>query len=84
MSSLTASDIMTPRTVISGLPQDITVTEALDARPSVTFSRLPLYETDLDHITGFILRDDLLHSKALDRGDVKLETLKREIKTVPE
>jgi CBS domain containing-hemolysin-like protein len=81
--SLTASDIMTPRTVISGLPQDMSVTEALDTKPSVTFSRLPLYQADLDHITGFILKDDLLISKAQDRGDVKLETLKREIKTVP-
>jgi CBS domain containing-hemolysin-like protein len=80
--SLTASDIMTPRTVISGFPQDMSVNEALDAKPSVTFSRLPLYQADLDHITGFILRDDLLIAKAQDRGDVKLETLKREIKTV--
>jgi len=82
LSSLTVSDIMTPRTVISSLPQDITVTEALDAKPAVTFSRLPLYEKDLDHVTGFILRDDLLHSKALDGGDFKLQTLRRDIKTV--
>ena len=82
LSSLTVSDIMTPRTVISGLPQDITVTEALDAKPAVTFSRLPLYEKDLDHVTGFILRDDLLHSKALDGGDFKLQTLRRDIITV--
>ena len=82
LSSLTVSDIMTPRTVISSLPQDITVSEALDAKPSVTFSRLPLYEKDLDHVTGFILRDDLLHSKALDGDDFKLQTLRRDIKTV--
>ena len=80
--SLTAKDIMTPRTVISGLPQDMSVTESLDAKPSMTHSRLPLYQGNLDHITGFILRDDLLIAKAQDRGDVKLETLKREIKTV--
>ena len=80
--SLTAGDIMTPRTVISGFPQGMSVTEALDAKPSVSFSRLPLYEVDLDHITGFILKDDLLISKAQGCGDVKLETLKREIKTV--
>jgi len=73
---------MTPRTVISGFPQDMSITEALDAKPSVTFSRLPLYQADLDHITGFILKDDLLNAKAQGRGDVKLETLKREIKTV--
>ena len=83
LGALAAHDIMTPRTVISGLPQDMTVTEALDAKPSVTFSLLPLYQADLDAITGFILRDDLLLSKARDRGDVKLKTLKREIKTVP-
>jgi len=81
--SLTASDIMTPRIVISGLPQDISISEALDAKPTVTFSRLPLYQADLDHITGFILKDDLLLSKAQGCGDVTLETLKREIKTVP-
>jgi len=83
LGSLTAGDIMTPRTVISGLPQDMTVTEALDANPPVTFSRLPLYQKDIDDVTGFILRDDLLLTKAQDRGNVKLETLKREIKTVP-
>ncbi len=80
--SLTAKDIMTPRTVISGFPQDMSVNEALDAKPSVAFSRLPVYQRNLDHITGFILRDDLLIAKAQDRGEVKLETLKREIKTV--
>jgi CBS domain containing-hemolysin-like protein len=83
LGSLTASDIMTPRTVISGLPQEMTVTEALNSKSAVTFSRLPLYRADLDHINGFILKDDLLLSKAQDHGGVRLETLKREIKTVP-
>jgi len=80
---LTSSDIMTPRTVISSLSQDMTVAETLAVKPPVTFSRLPVYQTDLDHITGFILRDDLLLSMARDRGDVLIETLKRDIKTVP-
>jgi CBS domain containing-hemolysin-like protein len=83
LGSLTANDIMTPRTVITGLSQDLTVSEALDARPTVTFSRLPLYQTDLDHIAGFILRDDLLLAKAQGHGDVKLDTLSRAIETVP-
>ena len=80
--SLTAGDIMTPRTVISGLPQGMSITEALDAKPSMTFSRLPLYQADLDHITGFILKDDMLNAKAQGRGDVKVKTLKRDIKPV--
>ncbi len=80
--SLEARDIMTPRTVIEAFPQDMTVTEALDARHKAPFSRLPLYQTDIDHSTGFILRDDLLLAKAQDQGDVRLETLKRKLFTV--
>ena len=81
--SLSAKDIMTPRTVISALPRDLSVNEALESEPAVTFTRLPLYDTDLDHIDGFILRGDLLLSKARDQGEVKLDTLKRAIGTVP-
>jgi len=81
---LTSSDILTPRTVMSCLPRDMTVTEALAAEQPVTFSRVPLYQADLDHISGFILRDDLLLFEARDRGETILETLKRKIKTVPE
>ena len=81
--SLTAGDIMTPRTVIAGFSQDMSVSEALNTGQPIPFSRLPLYEGDLDHITGFILKDELLNAKAQDRGHIKLETLKREIKTVP-
>ena len=74
---------MTPRTVIAGFSQDMSVSEALNTGQPIPFSRLPLYEGDLDHITGFILKDELLNAKAQDRGHIKLETLKREIKTVP-
>jgi CBS domain containing-hemolysin-like protein len=62
----------------------MTVSEASEVRPPVTFSRTPLYQADVDHITGFILRDDLLHFKALDRGEATLETLRRDIQSVPE
>ena len=82
LGSLKAQDIMTPRTVIQGLGEEMTVSEALGAGNSPGFSRLPVYRKDLDHITGFILKDDLLLSQFRDQGDVRLETLKREITTV--
>ena len=49
----------------------------------MSFSRIPLYQTDVDHIAGFILRDDLLHFKIGNRGETTLETLKRDIQSVP-
>lgn len=80
--SLKARDIMTPRTVIVGLPKELTVSEALNRELPHTFSRLPLYEGNLDHVTGFILKDDLLLYKAQDQGETKLEALRRSIASV--
>ncbi len=82
--ALRARDIMTPRTVIFGLRQDMTVAEVLDDHAKSPFSRIPLYRTDLDDITGFTMKDDMLLSKAEGHGEAKLETLKREIMTVAE
>ena len=80
--SIKARDIMTPRTVIVALQQDMTVTEALDLKTISPFSRLILYGESLDDITGFILKTDMLISKTQDQRDVKLITFKREIKSV--
>lgn len=82
--SIKAKDIMTPRTVIVALQEDMTVTEALDLKAESPFSRLPLYREDLDAIMGFILKTDMLIAKAQGQGGVKLVTLRRDIMTVPD
>ena len=63
------------------LPEDMTVTEALAGETQ--FSRLPLYEVDIDDANGFVLKDDVLLSKAQNRGKAQLKTLKRDIMVVP-
>jgi CBS domain containing-hemolysin-like protein len=80
--SIKAKDIMTPRTVIVALHQDMTVTDALNFQSHSPFSRLPLYREDLDDITGFILKTDMLISKAQNQREAKLATLRRDIMTV--
>jgi CBS domain containing-hemolysin-like protein len=80
--SIKAKDIMTPRTVIVALQQDMTVTDALNFQSHSPFSRLPLYREDLDDITGFILKTDMLISKAQNQREAKLATLRRDIMTV--
>ncbi len=83
LGALTARDIMTPRTVISALPQTMTVAEAMAVEPAVTFSRLPIHTNGLDYVTGFILRNDLLLASSDNRRDRTLDSLKREITAVP-
>ena len=82
--SLKAIDIMTPRTVIVGLKCGLTVSDALAAKTSTTFSRLPVYGESMDDIKGFVLRADLLLAAAQDKGSILIGDLKREIKRVRE
>lgn len=82
--ALQAKDIMTPRPVISALQQDLTVAEALDLKSNTPFSRLPLYRTDIDEISGFIMKDDLLRAKAEGQGKTQLDRFKRDIPIIIE
>jgi CBS domain containing-hemolysin-like protein len=82
--SLKVADIMTPRTVISALPEDMNIIDSLKQVVQTPFSRIPVYKTNIDDITGFVLKDDVLILTAQKRGDDKLITLKREIPSVPE
>lgn len=80
--SLTVQDIMTPRTVVSALPDTMTIAEAFDHVSESSFSRFPLYRENLDQINGFILKDDILLQHAKQQGDAALNSLARKLPTV--
>jgi len=82
--SLKVADIMTPRVVISALVEDMKIIDSLKQVTHTPFSRLPLYRTHTDDITGFVLKDDVLTFATQKRGDEKLKALKRDILAVPE
>ncbi len=82
-SSLTAKDIMTPRTVIVGFDENATVHEALQDDENLRFSRLVVYEDDRDEVTGYVLKHDLLLKYAHGEGDTLLRDLKRPIVVLP-
>lgn len=80
---LFTGDIMTPRTVLSVLPEGQKIKDAIDFLTTTQFSRIPLYKEDIDDITGFVLRDDVLLKNSQGQGDELLATLKRSIHVVP-
>lgn len=82
--SLKASDIMTPRTVMSFLNENIKISEAASKVSKQPFSRIPVFSSGVDDITGFVLKDDILIFSAEKKGDEKLSVLKRDIPVVPE
>jgi len=82
--SLKVTDIMTPRVVISALAEDMKIIDSLEQVTHTPFSRLPIYRTHPDDITGFVLKDDVLISTAQKQSNKKLKALKREILAVPD
>ncbi|MEM8598486.1 MAG: hemolysin family protein [Bacteroidota bacterium] len=82
LGSLRTKDVMTPRTVLVAFTEDTTAGEA--AEQPLQFSRLPIYDGNLDSITGYVLKDDLLQRTADDEGDTPLAALRRELLTVPD
>jgi CBS domain containing-hemolysin-like protein len=82
LSTLSAQDIMTPRTVIESLPEDSTIEEALLVATCKPFSRIPLYRDDKDQINGFVLRADMLIASNKGEGDAPLASIRRELMTV--
>ncbi|MFC5050730.1 CNNM domain-containing protein [Rubritalea spongiae] len=56
-------DIMTPRTVVYAMRQSNTVDDFLEDSMLKPFSRVPVFEKDRDHITGFVLKSDMMLAK---------------------
>ena len=52
LDNITAEEVLTPRSVVYALQKDLTVRQALDEYENFIFSRIPIYNNDLDEITG--------------------------------
>ena len=53
-----AVDILTPRIDITGVPSDATKEEIAEVFAESGYSRIPMYEENLDHIIGIIYQKD--------------------------
>lgn len=80
--SVEASTVMTPRIVVAALQKDTKVSDALSTPEKTPFSRLPIYGDNLDSVTGFVLREDLLVAQNQGKGDLPVSTFQREIVAV--
>jgi CBS domain containing-hemolysin-like protein len=83
MGELSAYDIMTPRTVVFALPDTMTVGEVIEDERNASFSRIPIYEKDLDHVVGYALRGEILLRAARGEMNVLVRDLTREMLVVP-
>lgn len=77
-------DVMTPRTVVFSLSEDLRVEEFFWKYESVRFSRIPVYHNEPGHLDGFVLRSDLLLAQARGNTDTPLSTYRRDMPAIME
>ncbi|ADY55928.1 protein of unknown function DUF21 [Syntrophobotulus glycolicus DSM 8271] len=72
----TAEDIMTHRTDIFALPVDADLKTVIHFINTEKFSRIPIYQDDIDHIVGVLHSKDILHCLLEDCDKEKFELKK--------
>ena len=77
-------DIMTPRSVLFALQEDMAVDEVLEQHSPIRYSRIPVFSKDLDHIEGMVHRYQILEASSDDEHKIKVKELIAPIHTVPE
>jgi len=82
-NDVTARTVMTPRTVLVASPEDRTIKDFYDSR-ELRYSRIPVYKVNLDDISGYVLKDELLDAIVNGKGDDPLSSIKRKMIVIPE
>lgn len=78
------SDIMTPRSVFFALDSDMTVEEVFNKYRPIRFSRIPVYQGNLDHVIGMTYRHKIHDALSNDLHTKKINELVSPIQTVSE
>ena len=79
LRNVMVEDEMTPRTVVSAFDMNQTIAEVLDNNTILRFSRIPVYEDNIDHIRGLVIRSDILMAASRDEWEVQLKNLMKPI-----
>jgi len=82
--SKTVREVMTPRPGIVAISAAKTLNDLRQLVINEQYSRVPVYEGDIDHIIGFIHVRDMFELDEAEREQRKVKDLVREISFVPE
>ena len=82
--SILVRDVMTPRTVVAVASETETIAEYYGNARRQRFSRIPVYNDSIDHITGYVLKDDVLSALVDGRDAEPIANLRRDIVAVGE
>tara|TARA_A100000164_G_scaffold372514_1_gene401909 strand:- start:30 stop:1037 length:1008 start_codon:yes stop_codon:yes gene_type:complete len=84
LKDVKAKDIMTPRSVIFAVNSDFTVGQVLEEHETLDFTRIPIFEGNLDVIKGMVNRYEIINRKADDQFSTRMHEISQEVPFVNE
>ncbi len=84
INDILVKEIMVPRTEMVSLPIDADTDAVLKVIDEYEYSRIPVYEQDLDHIAGILYVKDLIKHSKEGLKNLKLRDILREAMFIPE
>ena len=84
LNDLTASDLMTPRIIITYLKGNLTLGECQEEIIASQHTRILVIDDTIDNITGVVLKDELLTTAIQGDKNQKIANLTRPVRFVPE
>ncbi len=79
LSNIRAKEIMTPFVVVGSVARSTTMKEFYDNTSLASFSRVPIYESDREFITGYVRRANVLEMLARDKFTTPVSEIMRPI-----
>ena len=76
--------IMTPQIVIQAADESTTIQKFYELNREARFSRIIVYQGDIHHFTGFVLKDEVMERIIENRGEEALKSIARPIIPVNE
>lgn len=82
LKDIRVKEIMTPRVVVARAEENMKLTDFAEEKEYVKFSRIPIYESSDEQISGYVFRQSVFEELAEDHDQMTLKELKREIQVV--
>ncbi|NKB36518.1 MAG: DUF21 domain-containing protein [Gammaproteobacteria bacterium] len=79
MKEIKVEQAMTPHSVVFSVQSSMSVSDYCQEHQSERFSRIPIYEDDVNLITGFVLLNDVLLAQTRGDGTNPIAEYKREL-----
>lgn len=79
LKNVKISEIMTPRVVVITANEEMSLQKFLEDKEFLHFSRIPVYQSNRDNITGYVFRAMVFEKLAEDHFNLKLKDIKRDI-----